>query len=110
MSCLTEIQQTVRPKPAPRAMHPCSMEQHNTTGARQQREILIDTLPPSEHLLVTRAQCATRALSSSPTHTTYSTPHNMISMLRRIWMASSNKTGVAVVSAQSLESITNPSF
>ncbi|KAH3723690.1 hypothetical protein DPMN_049484 [Dreissena polymorpha] len=52
MSRLTKIQQTVRPKPAPRAMQPCSVEQHNTTEARQSREILIDPLPPSAHLLV----------------------------------------------------------
>ncbi|KAH3845458.1 hypothetical protein DPMN_087739 [Dreissena polymorpha] len=47
-------------------MHPCSTEQHNTTGARQSREILIDTLPPSEHLLVTSSPVRNQSVIEKP--------------------------------------------
>ncbi|KAH3796579.1 hypothetical protein DPMN_150148 [Dreissena polymorpha] len=47
-------------------MDPCSMEQHNTTETRHLREILIDTLPPSEHLLVTRSPVRNQSVIEQP--------------------------------------------
>ncbi|KAH3715314.1 hypothetical protein DPMN_058020 [Dreissena polymorpha] len=47
-------------------MHPCSTKQNNTKGACQSREILIDTLPPSEHLLVTSSQIRNQSVIEQP--------------------------------------------
>ncbi|KAH3789067.1 hypothetical protein DPMN_167235 [Dreissena polymorpha] len=66
MTRFTENQHTVRPKQAPRATHPCSMEQHNGTRARHSREILIDTIPPSEPLLVTSSPVRNQSVIEQP--------------------------------------------
>ncbi|KAH3817223.1 hypothetical protein DPMN_118755 [Dreissena polymorpha] len=100
MSRLTEITQTVRLKPPPRAMNPCSMEQHNTTGARKSREILIDTLPPSEHLLVTSSPVPNQTVIERPdSHNLQDTSQHDIYVATQL-DGFQQQTGVAVASAQ----------